>query len=283
MSGAGDPEVTTRDGRRLHAERHGHGSPTVVFEAGMGFSRSSWGAVIPLVAELTSVVAYDRSGLGRSPRDPAPRDLARLAADLVDVLGALGTGPFVLVGHSWGGPIVRSAAAMAPDRVAGLVLVDQTDEGCDLFFSRAQAVQTAISGPLMRVMARTGLLRRLLRRQVASVPEPWRTGLLTEDGTPAAVAAQLAELRSCTDDLRRLRAEPLALPDVPVTYISGGKTGFGERGRRGELVAAHRAAAAALPQGRHVLAEASSHYVPITEPEVIAAEIRRIVEAARGA
>ena len=76
----------------------------------------------------TTAVVYDRSGLGRSPADPKSRTLHRLASDLLDHLGH---GPFVLVAHSWGGPIVRVAAAASPGRVAGLVLVDQTDEGCD--------------------------------------------------------------------------------------------------------------------------------------------------------
>src|SRR5687767_3209629 len=97
------PVVTTRDGRALHVERHGEGRPVVVLESGMGVSRNMWGAVVPLVATRTTVVVYDRSGLGRSPRADGPRDLARLVDDLLDVLAGLGTGPFVLVGHSWGG------------------------------------------------------------------------------------------------------------------------------------------------------------------------------------
>jgi pimeloyl-ACP methyl ester carboxylesterase len=50
----------------------------------------------------------------------------------------------VLVGHSWGGPIVRVAAAGVPERIAGLVLVDQTDEGCDMFFSSASERQARL-------------------------------------------------------------------------------------------------------------------------------------------
>ena len=99
------------------------------------------------VAARTTTVAYDRSGLGRSSHDPAPRVLSRLVDDLVDVLDHLGDGPFVLVGHSWGGPIVRCAAAEVPDRVAGLVLVDQTDERCDLFFAKSVSRSPSPSAP----------------------------------------------------------------------------------------------------------------------------------------
>ncbi|MGW0182360.1 alpha/beta fold hydrolase, partial [Nocardia sp. NPDC003345] len=111
----GTPEwVTTRDGRRLYSmvlpgPAEGGGA-TVVFEAGAAATRSSWGLVQPGVGRFTRAVVYDRSGLGASPADPGGRDLDRMATDLVDVLDHFGDGPFVLVGHSAGGPLVRLAA-----------------------------------------------------------------------------------------------------------------------------------------------------------------------------
>lgn len=64
--------------------------------------------------------------------------LAEDLGDLLDHLERVGPGgPFLLVGHSWGGPLVRLAAAAQPARVAGPVLVDPTDESCDLLFQPA--------------------------------------------------------------------------------------------------------------------------------------------------
>lgn len=271
----------TRDGRRLFAERHGEGAPTVVLESGMGVSRNTWGGIIPLVAPHTTVVAYDRSGLGRSDPDQLVRDLERLTADLLDLLAGL-DGPFVLVGHSWGGPIIRSAAASQPEIVAGLVLVDQSDERCDLFFSTAAHRQTRFAQRAMPVAARLGIVRYATGRLARQLPEPWATAMRAEDGTVAAVAGQLAELDGHTDDLGRLRDHPLALPDVPVVVISGTKPGFGERKRRPDLVEAHADTAAGLPQGRHVRADRSSHYVQFTEPKLVAREILAVVDQARG-
>jgi len=272
--------ATTRDGRELYYERHGEGTPIVVLEAGMGFSRNTWGAVIPGVCEHTTVIAYDRSGLGRSAPDPAPRDLARLADDLVDLLDHLGDGPFVLVGHSWGGPIIRLAAAQRPDRIAGLVLVDPTDERCDVFFSKSNERRDRWATRLMKALAYTRIMPLILRSQSKVLSEPWRTGLRKEDGTVASVREQVAEVASFTDDLRQLRAEPPAWPDVPVTLISGGKTGFLERGRRDDLIATHGQTVRRLPHGHHVMAEQSSHYVVLTEPGLIVDEILRITHPA---
>ncbi|MFT3851787.1 MAG: alpha/beta hydrolase [Ilumatobacteraceae bacterium] len=280
---AEDLLLRTRDGRELFAVRAGGGAPTVVFEAGMGGSHHMWGGVFPGIADITTAVAYDRSGLGRSPADPAPRNLQRLVDDLVDVLGQLGDGPFVLVGHSWGGPIVRCAAAAMPERIAGLVLVDPTDEGANVFFSDGNARMARIGVKLSPAMARLGVYRLVTRRLAKKLPEESARGLRAEDGTVAAVRTQCAEMAPSIDDLRRLRAEPPTPPDVPLTVISGAVSSKLERGRRGEVVTAHRVRARmAAANGHHVMAERSGHMVPFTEPGLVIDEIARVVDLARG-
>ena len=119
--------VTLRDGRKLHYRQRGTGSPTVVFEAGMGLSSATWGMVQPDVAQHTLAIAYDRAGIGKSDWDDHERTVDRIADDLQELLETL-PGPFVLVGHSWGGPILRRLAARKAVDVRGLVLLDPTDE-----------------------------------------------------------------------------------------------------------------------------------------------------------
>ncbi len=281
--------VTTRDGRLLCVERGGARNrgardrgdrPVVVLESGMGVSRHMWGATIERLDGRVATVAYDRSGLGDSPPDPAPRTLDRLASDLVDVLGDLGDAPVVLVGHSWGGPIVRRAAEQVPDRVAGLVLVDVTEETCELFVGAAGERQTRLALPLLPLLARTGVTRLAVRSLASKLPDAAAAGMRAVDGTVAAARTQQAELRHHVDDLRGLLAAPPALPRVPITYISGTRAARSERGRRPAVVAAHAAAADGLPLGRHVTADRSGHHVPVTEPDLVADEILRVVDAA---
>jgi pimeloyl-ACP methyl ester carboxylesterase len=278
-----DDPVRTRDGRTLFAQRAGSGSPVVVFESGLGVSRNMWGRVAPLVAERTTAVVYDRSGLGRSAADPSRRDLRRLAGDLLDVVDHLGGGPVVLVGHSWGGPVVRTAAARRPEAVAGLVLVDPTDELCEVFFSRANQLQTRLAGPMFAVMSRMGALRKVALSTAKDLPEPWASAMRAEDGTAVAASAAAAELRGSVEDLRRLRVAPAATPAVPVTVIGGQQASRLERGRRSELLEAYRSRAAACAQGRFVLAERSGHMAPVQEPELVAAEVLALVDPGRSA
>ncbi len=271
----------TTDGRDLFAVRAGAGSPTVVFEAGMGASHHMWGAVFPAIAEITAAVAYDRSGLGRSPRDDAPRTLARLVDDLGQVLDQLGDGPFVLVGHSWGGPVVRAAAAARPARIAGLVLVDPTDEGANVFFGDGNRRMTRAVLRLSPALARVGVFRLSTRRRAARLPDDEAAALRAEDGTVAAVRTQCAELAGSIDDLRALRSDPPTLPDVPLTVISGAVASALERGKRNQLITAHRVRVRLARQGRHVMALQSGHMVPFTEPGLVIDEIARVIAAAR--
>src|SRR5699024_7797993 len=103
--------VTTGDGRRLHAVLAGEGHDLVVLEAGLGAGALSWAPVMEQLSRHARVVAYDRAGYGPSDPDPRPRDLSRLADDLLDLIAAVEHRRLVLVGHSWGGPVVRLAAA----------------------------------------------------------------------------------------------------------------------------------------------------------------------------
>ncbi|MER6251543.1 alpha/beta hydrolase [Streptomyces sp. NPDC001584] len=164
----------------------GAGAPTVVFEAGAAATRSSWALVQPAVAAWARAVVYDRAGLGLSPADTGARTLRRMADDLEDLLDHFGPGPFVLVGHSAGGPLVRLVAAGRGDTIRGLVLVDPTDEGTALLFRplfrRAERVVIAVN----LLLARLGLLGRVYGPLAKALPEEARRDL-ERDGVTVGV------------------------------------------------------------------------------------------------
>ena len=282
--------VPTHDGRRLYAmvlpvsdtdSARRDEVPTVVFEAGAAASRSSWAAVQPGVGRFARAIVYDRSGLGRSGPDPAGRTLVRMADDLGDLLDHFAPGPFILVGHSAGGPIVRLAAANRLDRIAGLVLVDPTDEAAQMLFtSRFRRMErTMIRAGT--VLARLRLLHLLYPGILRAAPPDVRDDLRREAFTPQVIATSAAANRTFLDELSAWREQPPELDAIPVTVISGSRAGDGMNAAlRAEANASHAHRAAQSPNGRHVIAEHSSHYVPLTDPGVIIEEIRRLAVGA---
>jgi pimeloyl-ACP methyl ester carboxylesterase len=122
-------QVEVEPGRRLNLYCTGKGSPTVVFDAGLGDASDAWALVQPVIAAHTQACSYDQAGMGFS--DPGNR--AGTSANIVDDLHRLLVAasikpPYILVGHSYGGMNVRLFADTYPAEVVGMVLVDSSSE-----------------------------------------------------------------------------------------------------------------------------------------------------------
>src|SRR5581483_695695 len=117
-------------GHQLHVYCTGKGTPTVVVENGLGDFSFDWSPVQHRVETFTRICTYDRAGYAWSDPGPKPRTFAQINLELRDALAKLGEkGPYILVGHSYGGPVVRNFALTYPSEVAGVVFVDSAFEG----------------------------------------------------------------------------------------------------------------------------------------------------------
>ncbi|GAB4227203.1 MAG: alpha/beta hydrolase [Acidobacteriota bacterium] len=231
----------------LHATVAGSGRPVVVLESGLGEDSGLWQRVLPLIARDTTVVAYDRAGLGRSPDRGAPRDGATMVDELRALLRAAELPPpYVLVGHSFGGLLVRIFAGRWPDEVAGLVLVDATHED----FPR-------------------------IERRLRSEAELARLRTLLEMAPPAA-RREYEELDQTVRDVRT--AGPL--PDVPLVVIASGRPESDERFRT-VWDRLQQDLAALSPRGRLVRLPLTTHNIPVDTPAAIAEAVHGIVLEAR--
>lgn len=273
--------VTTADGRALHYMVAGRGEPTVVFESGMGFSRTAWGLVQPLVAQRFRSVVYDRANLGRSDDDRQPRTLERITQDLDALLAALGSGPYILVGHSYGGTIALASTVADPSRIAGVVLIDHSDENLDAYYrpaSRGFRLVGVLHRAALDAMGRVGVLPHLVRRMMPRMPRDVLDDMVSEDLTSRARRAADEEDRRFVAGMTGLRDNPPVLDGIPVTVISGARAEFLNEETRSELNAAHQLTAHRLG-ARHVVARKSGHQVVLTEPGLIADEVFRIADA----
>src|SRR5215216_1197749 len=97
-------EMVDVGGYSLHINCVGQGSPTVLLDAGSGLFSAQWVRVQRQVSDTIRVCAYDRAGMGWSEMGPEPRDARQITGELHALLeGASIEGPYVLVGHSFGG------------------------------------------------------------------------------------------------------------------------------------------------------------------------------------
>lgn len=201
-------QLINMGGYRLHLYCMGDatdGSPTVILETGLGGSSPTWAWIQPEVAKVTRVCAYDRAGLGWS--DPAPtgtpRDGHHVAVELHTLLQKVGIpGPYVMVGHSFGGLYTLVFAHQYSGDVAGLVLLDSshpdqwtsTPTGQDLYKS------TARTYTVTSILARLGLLRlRTASQPALTLPELQNKELLAFNSATQDWDAQAAEFAATTD------------------------------------------------------------------------------------
>jgi pimeloyl-ACP methyl ester carboxylesterase len=228
-------------GHRLYIECTGSGGPVVVLQSGLGESSSYWSRIAPTVTTTTTVCVYDRAGHGRSD-EVGPQDGIALATDLHTLLEQAGVaGPYVLVGHSSGGPYIRVFAATYPDEVAGMVLLDA--QPADAF--TALPDYPADYQMLRRVyglgtsLARIGLLGPAL-------------GLPADELTVAAARGAHDELTVLPASLQQAQALTSlgSRPLVVVTALSGAQTGWS---------AAHDRMVALSTNAKQVVLEAATH------------------------
>lgn len=139
--------ATAPDGVAIHFTDQGQGSPALVFVHGWSCDASYWDAQVAHFAPTHRVVAIDLAGHGASGQERKSYTMEAFGADVAAVLAKLDLKDAVLVGHSMGGAVIVEAALAAPDRVLGLVGVDNFQnvnlklppESIDVFVSTFEA------------------------------------------------------------------------------------------------------------------------------------------------
>jgi pimeloyl-ACP methyl ester carboxylesterase len=257
-------------GRKIYLECRGTGSPTVVLISGTRGAHDDWTdlidpknlnsapkpgepAVFPQVSKFTRVCTYDRPGTvmnnntqTKSTPVQQPTTAQQGVGDLHAVLiASREPGPYVLVGHSWGGLIARLFASTYPDEVAGLVLVDSASE----------------------------FLKSSL------TPAQWATYI---EATKKLIESNGLEAPDHARTLDLLHGSPRVRP-VPVVLLTSDKRfDFGAGGA--ETWPAWRTAQdrlAKLLNAKHVSETNSGHAIQMERPQVVIDSIREVVDAVR--
>ena len=285
-------------GYRLHLACQGDGSPTVVMEAAIGETGLLWSLVQPAVAQTTRACVYDRAGYGWSDPSPRPRTAEVMVEELHRLLAAAEVpGPYVLVGHSFGGLLVRLYAARYPQEVAGLVLVDSAHE--DQYRRAPREIQELV--PQVQEQARQqyeGLKVLIVSGSldVAMLPVPLQLPAAAADTFRALVAAGpnhvealIAEQQAVGAIHAELAAANItSVGDLPLTVLRHGQP-MAMPGLSPEVNQANeqtwqelQAELAKLSsRGRLIVAEDSGHYVQLERPQLVIDAIGEVVASCR--
>ncbi|MFD5215995.1 alpha/beta fold hydrolase [Microbacterium sp. NPDC058345] len=274
--GAGLDEqiVELPDGRRIRTIRAGDGfGPLIVLEAGMSAPAACWAHTQRELSTFARTLSYDRAGYGGSDVDRSDRTLERLAEDLTSLLDAIGESePVVLVGHSWGGPIIRCFADRHPERVAGMVFVDATvAELMTPGIVRLNLVSFRVNALLARLRRGDLIVRAMLPDGFADTISSDDQALFARDYAGAqAMAAGRREAQQITPAVPLLeRLEAAGTPDVPTVSLQGGKTTRATAKLRPRWNAIAASLMETVPQGRVIVVDDAGHMIPQERPDVV--------------
>jgi pimeloyl-ACP methyl ester carboxylesterase len=274
-------EMVDVGGYSLHINCVGQGSPTVVLDAALGAMSASWVLVQREVSDTTRVCAYDRAGMGWSEMGPEPRDAKQISSELHTLLTKAGIeGPYVLVGHSFGGLYMQTYAARYPDEVAGVSLVESShpEQFSHRPVSRDSYEPQKQIFAVTSLLARLGVVRLLYKLSPAppELPQHQRAQIDALSPSTRQVSTTALELRATpqtTTQTRSLRS----LDDKPLAVVSAGTQETGWLELQDDL-------ATLSPNSMHPVVEGATHTSVVddrSDAQATSAAIVEVVTAVR--
>jgi pimeloyl-ACP methyl ester carboxylesterase len=255
---------------KLHLHCIGMGNPTVLFEAGAGDFSTRWSLVQEVVSKRVRACAYDRARSGWSEAGPQPRTMKQEVDELHTLLNrAEISGPYVLVGHSYGGLLVRLYTERYSKDVIGIVLVDPTHESTRLLVQRRGEPQ----GKWVRIREGANGL---------SVPDVQKTKTITPPEWQNYWAEELQQMH----ESRKSNPEPLG--DRPLIVLAANKPSTRPAETPEDLWndlqrerSDHKADLARLSRNSKLVRDPSSgHHIHVENPELVVRAIEEVIETA---
>lgn len=274
------------DGRRMHIDCMGNGTPTIVLDSGYGNDATAWETVQPELSKTTRVCSFDRAGSGWSEPQPGPRDADHIVGQLHQLLlQAKVSGPVVLMGHSIAGLYVRDYATHYPNDIAGIVFVDSSAPAQFQSAAFKAGIGKGPQWPLYRVAAILGIPRLLW---MCSLPVP---GLSAQAGDNQAEDLFHGHIQPLADEMGSFgkSAEETdhsgPYGSLPILIFSEDTT----------IISAHGDSTNAMEwnqlqedlkklstRSRRIIARNSGHYIQIDRADLIEKEVPLFIEQIRG-
>lgn len=256
------------DTHRLYYECMGEGRPVVLIDYGIAGSAVAWRKLQAELAKGTTVCAYDRAGYGWSDPGPSPRTAGQAVEEMQALIEAAGwKGPFVLIGHSFGGFDTRLFAARHPEEVAGLVWLDSSHPEEAL-----QANPQARQGPVTNPIAQTAI-------HDGDIDDEQAAGAYLNTRRKA-IFTQMDELSNFKTSARQV-LDAGKIPDVPLVVVARDRAHGQPEADAMRWQERQRELARLSSRGEFWTAPGSGHEIHRDRPDVVAKAVRRVVEQVR--
>lgn len=289
-------------GRRLYLRERGSGETTVLFEAGIAATNLNWFHIQEMVSRFATTASYDRSGLGWSSPSRTARTPSNIATELHELLQGAGLKPpYILVGHSFGGLVMRRFALLYPDEVTSIVLVDpmrceewppldpakqaELDRGVRLSSFAIPIAQLGLARlAVTSLLCRSGRIADRLagvagegglhvlgriKGEVGKMPREVWPIVAAHWSRPGYYAGMRSHVAAVPDTVREMQdAEPIR--GIPIRLLTPGKSSPLSDAclqRIGDTVT-------------QVIASESAHWIHLDEPELVIQSILEMVTAA---
>ncbi len=289
------------DGRSMNLVCTGQGSPTLVFENGLGGNLLHWQKVQPALSAITTTCFYDRAGYGFSDPALGPRTAKAAVDDLHALLAKAGIrSPVVLVGHSLGGLVSTLYTDLYPGQVAGLVLIDPSfaGQGNPARSAAGKANDQASYDQEQSESLRCASLA-WKEKLTVSDPEgcfgaaPTRTAqeidfLIYQYLRPYRYEAAFSELENMSAaspgedvDSQEEQSNARSFGNKPVVVLTAGQGDAGDPEQQRRWKEGHDRLAARSSAGRSVVVSGSGHYIQVEQPDAVIAAVREVVAEVR--
>lgn len=270
------PKLVELNGKKVNVlevgmEKRKAGQAVVILESGLGSPIESWNIIVDGIKEFSPLFAYERPGIGKSDMLEEQSTPEFIAQHLKDLLSQMNIPPpYILVGHSWGGPLINSYAVQFPEDVAGMLYIDETDI-LNMGTSQLQAIEK-VSGGKVKENSILEEMNKFYQKAPPGIAAEWKVvyDLMSEDELKVERFKPELEVPVGILMSAKYSPPPPGFPEMNFDMKSWYKEMVKIRaGKFMEKIADN-------PDAFFILTNSAGHYIHFDDPKMVTEAIRRI-------
>jgi len=272
------------DGYKIHLNIRGEGNVTVICDAGLSGTSLGWSLVQAEASKFARVCSYDRAGYAWSDPSPSERTSLNIARELYALLKkAEISGPYILVGHSFGGANMLIFADLYPVDTFGVILVDSVHEDMLKESSSSQSIfDTFVNYPQFQWFLSVIGYKRLIgpsqeiKKMFKPLPAQIQASYIAQMNKTLYTKTVNREMDGLYKSLLQLEERKICL-QCPLTVITAGIFSNSEEEKNWKSLQKKLLIKSTI--SKHIIAENSDHMINHHQPEVIVEAIRKMIDA----